>query len=345
MATKNTGLKILIPLLVLLFQAILAELALRAFNRPAAPWTPEKQLALVAEGDRRYPPSAPLFATRDQSRPRLPHKNVPFFGAEIRDYPTTLEKPAGTLRILGLGDSFAWGWGVLDNRRTFFKLLEHWLGQESPQKAVEVINAAMPGAPASYYPEFLDSLGFRLQPDLVVVSFNLNDAYVKHASITVDSRSARQLQQTAGFWSRHSRLVAFIRERVMRARVRQDFIANVREAYRGRDQGKRWERARLDLMRVADGCRRRGIDLLVVVFPLLVDLERKYPFQNEVALIVDFCKQRDIPCLDLLPAFLGKAPELLWTHPSNAHPNEVAHRLAAEAIYPTLRRTRTLTSR
>jgi len=340
MPKRTTSLKVLVPLAVLLGQALLAELALWIAVRPPPPWTPEKQMALVTEGERRYPPSTPLFASRDEQRPRLRHRNFPLLGAELRDYPVPLAKAERTTRIVGLGDSFAWGWGVLDNRRTFFKLLEHWLRTSDPGRPVEVLNAAQPGAPASYYPEFLDSLGFRLDPDLVVVSFNLNDAYVKHASITVDAKTARQLEQTMGFWSRHSRLVRFVRERLLRARIRRDFIANIHEAYLGSEKAQRWARAQEDLRRVATGCRKRGIALLVVVFPLLVDLDRDYPFTAEVETIVDFCRQNGIRCLSLLPTFLGKKPELLWTHPTNAHPNEVAHRLAAEAIYPVLLRDR-----
>jgi hypothetical protein len=335
---RKVWLKILIPLFSLLASVLIAELALRLLVHPPAAWTQENQLQLVAEGERRYPPAETLFATYCQDRPRLIHKNFPVLGTHLREYPYPQIKPEGTYRILGLGDSFAWGWGMSDNRRTFFKLIECWLNKKNPTHPVEVINASRPAAPAAYYEQFLDSLGWELNPDQIVISFNLNDAYVKHASVTVEAKSANHLEQNSGFWTRHSWLVRFLRERIVRTRIRRDFIANIHDAYLGAERAQRWDRAQINLLAIARGCRQRKIKLLVVVFPLLVDLDRNYPFTAEIGEIMRFCRQNEIDCIDLLPTFLGKKPPLLWTLPTNAHPNEVANRLAAETIFYTLSR-------
>src|SRR5271165_5992141 len=62
------------------------------------------------------------------------------------------EKPAGTLRILSLGDSRTFGWG-LSEAETYSARLEHLLqSQGSKSKAVEVINA---GVNAWSYPQML----------------------------------------------------------------------------------------------------------------------------------------------------------------------------------------------
>lgn len=340
MPKRTVILKIVIPLLGVLITLAGAELFLRLSPSSAITWTAQKQLRLLEEAQRRYPPRDPFFNKICKERPRLQHQNYPILGSRLRDYDYPLAKPAGSYRILGLGDSFAWGWGVLDNRRSFFKLLECWLQLKNPSRPVELINASQPGAAAAYYQRFMEIRGYKLNPDLVMVSFNLNDAYVKHASITVDKSTARTLTQEKGFWTRHSRLVLFIRERLMRTRMRREFIANVHDAYfSGPEQAQRWLRAQANLLAIASGCRQRGIALKVIVFPLLVDLDRRYPFTQEVDEIVRFCRQNGIDCISLLPSFLGKKSELLWTLPDNAHPNEVAHRLAAEAIFASLGQT------
>jgi lysophospholipase L1-like esterase len=340
MQKRTVILKLLVPLMALLVPAVLAELVLRLGAHAAKPWTASDQVQLLKEAERRYPPSDPLYAKTCKDRPRLQHKNYDVLATRMREYPYPLARAAGSYRILGLGDSFAWGWGVADNRRTFFKLLECWLQSSVPQGAIEVINASQPGASAADYQRFMEEHGYGLAPDMVILSFNLNDAFVQHASMTIDDRTAKRLEQKEGFWSRHSCLVRFFQERIVRTRVRREFIANVHDAYfLVHEQAQRWQRAQATLQAIAVGCRQRGIALQVVIFPLLADLERRYPFAREVAEIARFCRQNGIACIDLLPVFLGKKSALLWTRPNNAHPNEVAHRLAAEAIFAFLSRS------
>ena len=36
--------------------------------------------------------------------------------------------------------------------------------------------------------------------------------------------------------------------------------------------------------------------------------------------------------LDLLPAFTGKSGPILWVHPTDQHPNEKAHAIAARQL-------------
>jgi hypothetical protein len=334
--SHDIWLKILIPIFSLLGMALIAEMALRLFVSPPARWTMKKQMKLVLEATRCYPPAEPLFATFCRERPMLKYKNNVFMGFNLREYPFNQKKADKAFRILGLGDSFAWGWGILDNRRTFFKLLECWLQKQNPTLAVEVINASKPGADADYYQEFLDVIGWRLNPDQIVISFNLNDAYVSYVSLTVDAKTAARLQQDSGFWTRNSRLISLVRERIVRKLVRREFIASVHDAYLGAGRTQRWVRAQANLLAIAQGCRKRGIALLVVIFPLLVDLDRAYPFTAELGEIVRFCQRNKIDCIDLLPVFLGKRPELLWILPTNTHPNVTANRLAAEAIFEKL---------
>lgn len=84
-------------------------------------------------------------------------------------------KPTGTVRILGLGDSFAFGWGV-ENGESMFKVLERRLNQ-SGSSAYEVINAGIPGFGTYEELELLKSVGLRYQPDLVVLTFYEGNDY------------------------------------------------------------------------------------------------------------------------------------------------------------------------
>jgi lysophospholipase L1-like esterase len=78
------------------------------------------------------------------------------------------EKPADTIRILSLGDSRTFGWGLSDEE-TYSRRLEQLLRERSG-KAVEVINA---GVNAWSYPQmqvYFRDEGVRFRPDFVIVA-------------------------------------------------------------------------------------------------------------------------------------------------------------------------------
>jgi hypothetical protein len=82
----------------------------------------------------------------------------------------------------------------------------------------------------------------------------------------------------------------------------------------------------------------RGARLLVAPWPLFVGLERAYPFQPIHDTIARFCLQSGVAHHDLLPVFVGQRSEQFWVHPVDRHPNEIAHRMAAEDLLPMVKK-------
>jgi hypothetical protein len=80
----------------------------------------------------------------------------------------------------------------------------------------------------------------------------------------------------------------------------------------------------------------RGARLLVAPWPLLLGLERGYPFAEAHQAIERFCLSASIAHHDLLAAFQGRRTAELWVHPVDHHPNELAHRLAADSLAPVV---------
>ncbi|MBK8980347.1 MAG: SGNH/GDSL hydrolase family protein [Planctomycetes bacterium] len=82
-----------------------------------------------------------------------------------------------TFRVLVVGDSVAFGWGVASDD-AFPRVVERDLS-EPPRPLgrgrVEVVNASTPGWGAPAYLEFLQQRGRELAPDLVVVTLISND--------------------------------------------------------------------------------------------------------------------------------------------------------------------------
>jgi len=86
------------------------------------------------------------------------------------EYP--FEKPAGTRRILVLGDSYTWGYGVADEE-LFTKLLEEKLVADG--RAFEVLNCGVSGWGTDQEYLFFREEGTRYSPDVVVLTFFFND--------------------------------------------------------------------------------------------------------------------------------------------------------------------------
>lgn len=87
-------------------------------------------------------------------------------GLRDREYPYT--KPVGTRRLLVLGDSFTWGYGVADDE-IFTEVLERRFQEK--RQPWEVLNTGVSGWSTDQEYLFLVDEGFRYQPDLVVLAF------------------------------------------------------------------------------------------------------------------------------------------------------------------------------
>ncbi len=92
----------------------------------------------------------------------------------LRDREYSYEKSEGTFRILVLGDSVTFGFGV-EMERTYPKLLEKWLN-ESGKRNYEVINAGVGNYNTLQELSAYELDLFRYRPDMIVLGFYLNDA-------------------------------------------------------------------------------------------------------------------------------------------------------------------------
>ena len=83
------------------------------------------------------------------------------------------------VRILGIGDSVMFGWGVADGE-TYLAQLERALAERSPQTGWLTINTAVPGYNTAMEVETLAVKGLELRPDLVLLGWVNNDLDLPH---------------------------------------------------------------------------------------------------------------------------------------------------------------------
>lgn len=339
--------------------ALAAEAGLRLLGRPGAETlaarrivAPDRTLTLDC-----YPTnprgSFPLDLRRPENdaryRPLAPHR----FDAIRRLHPFAVEsrynelrfrevapapKPPGRRRVAIVGDSFTEGQGVQEED-TVSRVLGRLLEAQAPGR-FEVRNCGRRGA---NFPE-LDGVledALRDEPDVVVYALVLNDAEEapgfrgrqEYVDDWIQDRTrAAGRAETAGPW--RPRLFGLVSDRVRSWRLRRETIrwylglwspANAGWAAT-RDRLRAWQR------RLGE----RGTAFVVAPWPLLVDLEGRYPFAPVHETVRDFCRAERIPHHEMLEAFRGRRSRDLWVHPVDHHPNEVAHRLAAESLLPVV---------
>jgi hypothetical protein len=212
----------------------------------------------------------------------------------LRDREYSLPKPPGTFRILMVGDSFTEGVGV-SAKETFSKQLEERLRDRPGPMKFEVINAGV----ASYSPLleylYLKEQGLRLQPDLVVLNFDLSDLHddiTYTARARVDERGIpigvgpspdeheilpKPLIPAKDWLKAHVRLYSFVRVRLEPLRdrladpadhsgdIHRDKYALLRETYV--DGERSWALTHRYLLLIRDLLQERGIDFWVTVYP------------------------------------------------------------------------------
>jgi len=244
-----------------------------------------------------------------------------------REFPRSV--PNDKRHICFLGDSFTFGHGVPDVRDRFSNRVRAELESKSPGRFV-VSNLADAGTDLFWVEAVLKKLfaeGPRI--DTVVYVMCLNDIETFAPDPNAFYTDLGDLSPRF-FLFRDTYFLNFIyfRYKQYTRPAVKSYYSFVREFYDGRP----WERMRRKLLAVREMCRRKGTDFRVVVFPFLHNLGPDYEFRPVHGKVVSFCKSHEIPVLDLDPLLTPHVDDGLTVNRFDAHPNERAHELAAEAI-------------
>lgn len=253
-------------------------------------------------------------------------------------------KEAGRARVVVVGDSFTEGQGVKEED-TSPRQLGALLEARAPGR-FEVLNA---GRRAHDLPDLLQVFedALALEPDVVVYAMVLNDGarspefQARQQYVNDWILDRRRVLEDADDAAPPSPLVPRLwwlaRDAWEGWRISRETARWYRDMYGAANAGG-WQQTRDALARMDRETRERGGRFLVALWPLLVGLDGRYPFEEQHAAIGAFCKAAGIEFLDLLPALRGQRTGDLFVHPVDMHPNEKAQRLAAEAIAPLLLR-------
>lgn len=242
-------------------------------------------------------------------------------GLRDRDY--ELAKPASTYRIMMLGDSTTFGWGVrLED--TAAKILERRLNEASSGtgRRFEVINAGVGNYSTVQEVTYYETRGRAFRPDLVILVYFINDAEpvpTEKKGILID----------------RSHLVAFVTNRLdgvlRRTGRRPDWKQYYSSLYD--DERPGFQACRAALKRLAQTTRADGTKLLVAILPELHEIDGNYPFMAAHEKIRSTLKAEGVRVIDLIETLRGHGPEsTLWVTPLDHHPNAKANGLIAAQL-------------
>lgn len=195
-AMRGLGFGALALCLVLLLGAVLAEGMIRLVAREGSPLEMRLRaydpLAILVEphGTAGYRPR-PGVAFR-YANGTVAHVNAQRFRGPVVE----AVKPAGTVRIVILGGSTTFGWGV-DDDQSIDAYLRTFLAERFPSRRVEVVNAALDGYDTWQLLERVRGDVLALDPDLLVVNTGINDVRSARYADIVDADPRTLLWEVA----------------------------------------------------------------------------------------------------------------------------------------------------
>ncbi len=263
--------------------------------------------------------------------PRIGHEHVPNTSArlmgvdvsinshKLRDREIPYEKPPGTKRIVMLGDSLVFGWGV-DFTSTSSKVLERELNAGRPQADVEVINTGVGNYNTSMEVQYFLNEGYRYSPDIVILNYFINDA-------------EETPRYTGNFFNEHLLSWVYVSARldtisrmIGRKKEWNDYYADLY-----RDGAPGWLQTQAAVKRLGTWCRDHDVQCLFANQPELHNL-KNYPFATVNDKLERLAGDAGLEYVDLLPSVRDEPEASLWVTAPDPHPNDKACTLFGEAL-------------
>jgi lysophospholipase L1-like esterase len=305
------ALPILLPLASLAVAVILAEGVLRLLG-----------FAQVVQFD--YVPDLGWVQTPNQDTRTVGGWPVHINSAGFRGPEVSLGKPAGTLRVLLIGDSFTFGYGVADDSTLAVQLQREFAKASRDCPRVEVINGGVNGYDTDQEVMFLRRVGLLYHPDVVILGFNPNDIMRPEEGRTMLSHPGlkRLLTRSALYQFLAPRLksVVFRKQGGAYSRTVDDLIAG------NASVTSRLERVRSAIASLDTSGHQHAYRAVVAVFPFMEHVYETAKGSWPPEALRTLEHSPGIPVFDALPALRARAQggSTLFLDEPTHHPNPTA---------------------
>ena len=290
---------------------------------------------------------------RPHARGRTSGIDVSINGKGLRGREVPDARIPNRRRILFIGDSVTFGFGV-EEQQTLPAVVESLLNTTSPE-STETVNGGVTGYSSWQELEWLSKEGVRYDPDVIVLTFVLNDV--------TDWLSLRKF----GGWDEGVRFIntSLVDElattsnimyfvRMVGAKIRfgklfQEGALREEQLYVGHlayfpdrpDVRDAWRRTLEVVDKVVALCRERSVPLVLVVFPYTFQLDNPASLSAPQGVLGDYAAHRGLPFVDLLPVFdsrmrsSGEPPTAFFL--DDLHPTARGDSVAADTLVRLIR--------
>ena len=272
-------------------------------------------------------------------------------GKGLRGPELDYAKPPDVIRILYLGDSVTFGYKLENYEQTFPYRIETLLENRLTNK-IETINAGVGGySPWQEY-MYLEREGIKYNPDLIVVSFVLNDITEKFGLIKFGgNHKGRQLERSVSSvfdWLFHKSSIAHFTRKigawirfggdVQQGAQRKEILDVKSLAYHPDrpDVRRAWKVTLENLDKIFAFSKEKDIPIILVIFPYIFQFDDINGLSIPQKIVKQYAFDNAIPVIDLLPILSekikvqGVKPEGYFL--GELHLAPLGHEIVAEII-------------
>jgi len=257
------------------------------------------------------------------------YTNLNSFGC--RDPEWSMNKRPGVRRIAFVGDSYTYGWGIERVEDRFSDLLRERFDLRN-SGSVQVMNVAKPGWGTSDEVAPIRDMIERFGVDEIVLCYVPND--IEPLIPVTDEFDPTRPPDYQFMNLDSSPLLDYLYRRMY-----LPFLSTVRDyhnwlakAFTDRDI---WEKHEAQLREIATMCRANGVTLRVVILPFLITTGKEYQAAGVHTQVRSLLYSMDVATIDLRDVLeeRGVEPRTLVVNSLDAHPNESAQVIFAEALW------------
>jgi len=244
-----------------------------------------------------------------------------------------IKKEENTLRIVFIGDSYTYGFGVHEED-TFVQVAKRLLAKELTDNPIECLNFSRRGANSKKELHILKNKALKFNPDLIILGFVLNDFTTQKRHRRFTDKWATKVAKFKPLLKLESfsRLAYYIDEFIFKsfsgaAEVHIDNLNSLFDPKRNEEFPELY--SVLEEM-ISIISQRQG---LVLFFPHFMKNEEKQIFYQEGKRLVSaLCQKHQVAFIEVLPYLKDKPFYKWWLNRKDHHPNTIAHTRIGELI-------------